>query len=221
MFYKTNDIVSLDGWSLLHPAPMQTPLWWVTIHLKIGLWGIIFHHYYGDDDGDNKKMMMAMKDDYKRDVISGVTFHSECDDGVRTCGCWQSHCSQQIFTVRWTCFYGGMTKVYICNECLHSPLHVCRGGEQHCLVEACPRVQGVPCLSPCSGLISVLGGGSDTTSGCGGWWVVGPKGPRSPISPCSGLIGLLGGGSGFRGVDGGRFGGGQLQETPGCLHAQV
>merc|ERR1719204_1796928 len=28
---------------------------------------------------------------------------------------------------------------------------VCRGGEQHCLVEACPRVQGVPCLSPCSG----------------------------------------------------------------------
>ena len=113
MFYKTNDIVSLDGWSLLHPAPMQTPLWWVTIHLKIVLWGMIFHHYYGDDDGDNEKMMMAMKDDYKRDVISGVTFHSECDDGVRTCACWQSHCSQQIFTVRWTSFYGGVNKTYL------------------------------------------------------------------------------------------------------------
>ena len=91
-------------------------------------------------------------------------------------------------------------------------------------MEACPRVQGVPCLSPSSGLISVLGGGSATTSGYGGWWVVGSRvqeGPRSPLSPSSGLIGLLGGVGGYRGVDGGRYGGGRLQETPVCLLAQV
>ena len=55
----------------------------------------------------------------------------------------------------------------------------------------------------------------------GGWWVVGPKVSRSPLSPSSGLIGLLGGVGGYRGVDGGRYGGGRLQETPVCLLAQV
>ena len=76
-------------------------------------------------------------------------------------------------------------------------------------------------MSPCSGLIGLLGGGSATTSGYGGWWVVGSRaqeGPRSPLSPSLGLISVLRGG-GCRGVDGGRYGGGRLQETPVCLIA--
>ena len=52
----------------------------------------------------------------------------------------------------------------------------------------------------------------------GGWWVVGPKGPRSPLSPSLGLISALRGG-GCRGGDDGRYGGGRLQEAPVCLIA--
>ena len=41
----------------------------------------------GDDDDDDDDDDDADDDADPDDVISGVTFHSECDHGVRTCAC--------------------------------------------------------------------------------------------------------------------------------------